>query len=170
VSSSADLDPSVQSADNGALLPEEAFLPATAAAPSDRQKLFLRHFTGALIDLAVLGLFDEYSSKVHVYDFTTMLLAAILLQALLQLTIVAEHRILHLFDGKTGVAWKGAKYFTAWLILFGSKFVILEALSFVFGDKVKFEGVLHGLVWLIIVVVTMVVVEELVVRIYRRLA
>ena len=145
-------------------------MPATAAAPSDRQKLFLRHFTGALIDLAILGLFNEYSSKVHVYDFTTLLLAAILLQALLQLTIVAEHRILHLFHGKTGAAWKSAKFFTAWVILFGSKFVILEALSFVFGDKVKFEGAFHGIVWLIIVVVTMVVVEELVVRVYRRLA
>src|ERR1700751_4347879 len=167
-STSVELAPSMQS--DAALLPDEALLPATTVAPSDRQKLFLRHFTGALIDLAILGLFNEYSSKVHVYDFTTLLLAAILLQALLQLTIVAEHRILHLFDGKTGAAWKGAKYFTAWLILFGSKFVILEALSFVFGDKVRFEGAFHGIVWLIIVVVTMVVVEELVVRIYRRLA
>ena len=167
-STSVELDPSMQS--DAALLPDEALLPATTVAPSDRQKLFLRHFTGALIDLAILGLFNEYSSKVHVYDFTTLLLAAILLQALLQLTIVAEHRILHLFDGKTGAAWKGAKYFTAWIILFGSKFVILEALSFTFGDKVRFEGAFHGIVWLIIVVVTMVVVEELVVRIYRRLA
>jgi len=30
--------------------------------------------------------------------------------------------------------------------------------------------VFHGLVWLIVVVVTMVVVEELVVRLYRKLA
>jgi len=153
-----------------ALLPAEALLPASAQAPSDRQKLFLRHFTGALIDLAVLGLFNEYSSKVHVYDFTTLLLAAILLQILLQLTIVAEHRVLHLFEGKSGAVWKSAKYFTAWLILFGSKFVILEALSFTFGDKVHFEGAFHGIVWLIIVVVTMLVFEELVVRIYRKLA
>jgi len=58
----------------------------------------------------------------------------------------------------------------AWLILFGSKFVILEALSLAFGDLVQFHGVLHGIVWLIIVVVTMVVVEELVVRLYRKLA
>jgi hypothetical protein len=30
--------------------------------------------------------------------------------------------------------------------------------------------VLHGIVWLIIVVVTMVIVEELIVRLYRKLA
>jgi len=148
----------------------ETLLPASALAPSSRQRTFLRYFTGTLIDLVVLGLFDEYSEKVHVYDFTTLVLASILLQFLLKWTIIAEHKILHLFDGKTGVAWKSFKYFTAWLILFGSKFVILEALSMAFGDLVQFHGVLHGIVWLILVVVTMVVVEELVVRFYRRLA
>jgi hypothetical protein len=62
------------------------------------------------------------------------------------------------------------KLFVAWIILFGSKFVILEALSFAFGDKVRFEGIFHGIVWLIIVVVVMLAAEEIVVRFYRRLA
>lgn len=145
-------------------------LPATAELPSDRQRLFVLFFMGALIDLAVLGLFNEHSNKVHVESFTVAFMAAIVLQALLKLTIIAEHRLLALFKGKTGAAWKALKYFCAWLILFGSKFVILEALSFVFGHSVKFEGIYHGIVWLIIVVVTMVIVEELVVRLYRRLA
>ncbi len=145
-------------------------LPASALPPSDRQRTFLRYFTGTLIDLVILGLFNEYSSKVHVYDFTTLLLASILLQFLLKWTIIAEHWVLGYFTGKTGFAWKSLKIFVAWLILFGSKFVILEALSLAFGDLVQFHGVLHGIVWLIIVVVTMVVVEELVVRLYRKLA
>ena len=146
------------------------FLPAEAVMPTDRQRLFVLFFTGTLIDLVVLGLFAEYSDKVHVDSFTTTLLAAIVLQILLKATIAAEHRVLAKFKGKEGAAWKSLKYFTAWLILFGSKFVILEALSFVFGENVKFEGVLHGLVWVIIVVVTMVIIEELVVRFYRRIA
>jgi hypothetical protein len=148
----------------------EALLPASAQAPSDRQRTFLRYFTGTLIDLVVLGLFNEYSSKVHVFDFTTLVLASILLQLLLKWTIIAEHHVLGYFEGKTGVAWKSLKYFVAWLILFGSKFVILEALSLAFGDLVQFHGALHGLVWLIVVVVTMIVVEELIVRFYRKLA
>ena len=146
------------------------FLPAEATLPSDRQRMFVLFFTGTLIDLVVLGLFAEYSDKVHVDGFTTTLLAAIVLQILLKVTIAAEHRVLAKFKGKEGAAWKSFKYFTAWLILFGSKFVILEALSFVFGESVRFEGVLHGLVWVIIVVVTMVIIEELVVRLYRRIA
>lgn len=146
------------------------FLPVEATLPSDRQRLFVLFFTGTLIDLVVLGLFNEFSDKVYVESFSVALLASIVLQALLKLTIAAEHRVLALFKGKTGAAWTALKFFTAWLILFGSKFVILEALSRVFGNLVHFTGVWHGIIWLIIVVVTMVVIEELVVRLYRRLA
>ncbi|MFL6761503.1 MAG: hypothetical protein ACJ8FB_02980 [Sphingomicrobium sp.] len=146
------------------------FLPAEATLPTDRQRLFVLFFVGTLVDLVVLCLFNEYSDKVYVDSFTTALLASIVLQFLLKVTIAAEHRILALFKGKTGAAWKSLKYFVAWLILFGSKFVILEALSFAFGHNVHFEGMLHGIVWLIIVVVAMVIIEELVVRFFRRLA
>lgn len=145
-------------------------LPSAAQSPSDRQRLFLLFFVGALVDLVVLGLFTEYSSRVFIDGFTTALLTAIVLQLLLKATIVAEHRVLARFKEKTGAGWKTLKYLTAWLILFGSKFVILEALSLVFGDSVRFEGAFHGIVWLIIVVVTMVVIEELIVRFYRKLA
>ena len=148
----------------------DALMPASAEAPSDRQKLFLRYYTGTLIDLVILGLFAEWTDKVFVDSFSIALLAAIVLQLLLKGTIAVEHRVLDRFKGKTGAWWTSLKFFTAWLILFGSKFVILEALTFVFGDKVRFEGVLHGIVWLIIVVVTMVIAEELVVRLYRKLS
>jgi hypothetical protein len=145
-------------------------LPASATLPSDRQRLFILFFTGALVDLAILGLFSEHSSKVHVSSFTTALVAAVVLQILLKLTIVIEHRILARFTGKTGAGWTALKFFSAWLVLFGSKFVILEVLSIAFGDRLRFEGVFHGIVWLIIVVVSMVIVEELIARFYRKLA
>ena len=148
----------------------EVLMPRSAMGPSDRQRTFVRYFTGALIDLVILGLFNEYSDKVHVHDFTTLVLASILLQLLLKWTIIAEHSVLGLFAGKSGFAWISLKLFVAWLILFGSKFVILEALSFAFGDLVQFHGLFHGIVWLIIVVVLMVVAEELAARFYRALA
>ena len=148
----------------------DELLPAATYVSSNRQRLFLLYFVGALVDLVVLGLFDEYSDKVFVESFTTMLLAAIVLQFLLKGTIAVEHWVASHFTGKAGGWWKALRFFCAWLVLFGSKFVILEALDFAFGDAVQFEGILHGIVWLIIVVVTMVIVEELVVRLYRRLA
>jgi hypothetical protein len=148
----------------------EELMPAATGIPSDRQRLFLLYFVGALVDLVVLGLFDEYSEKVYVDSFTTMLLASIVLQLLLKATIAVEHKVAAYFKSKAGGFMKFMRFFCAWLVLFGSKFVILEALSLAFGENVKFEGVLHGIVWLIIVVVTMVIAEEIVVRIYRRLA
>lgn len=146
------------------------FLPAEAMLASDRQRLFLLFFTGTLIDLVVLGLFDDYSEHVYVKDFTTLLLASVAMQILLKLTIAVEHRVLALFKGKEGMAWTSAKFFVAWLILFGSKFVILWALALLFSHDVHFTGIVHGVVWLILVAVTMVIAEELVVRIFRKLA
>ena len=146
------------------------FMPVAAKLYSDRQRLFMLYFVGALIDLVVLGLFDEYSDKVYVRSFTTMLLAAIVLQLLLKATIAVEHWVASHFKDRAGGWMKFLRYFCAWLVLFGSKFVILEALDIAFGENVQFEGVLHGIVWLIIVVVTMLIAEELVVRFYRRLA
>ena len=55
------------------------------------------------------------------------------------------------------------------MVIFGSKFVILEALSFAFGDSLRLTGAFHGLVALIVIVVTMLIAEEAVVRLYRKL-
>lgn len=145
------------------------FLPATAQAPSDRQRLFMRYFTAVLIDLLVLGLFEEYWDKVHVSSFTIMLLAAVLLQVLLKVTIAIEHVVANFFNARPGGFMKFMRFFCAWLVLFGSKFVILEALTVAFGDRVRFSGVFHGIITLIVVVVVMLLVEEIVVRFYRRL-
>jgi len=147
----------------------EALMPQSAQAPSNRQRLFMRYFTAILIDLVVLNLFVEYSGRVFVDTFTTSLLAAIVLQVLLKLTIACEHKVMDWFKGRPGAWMTFLKYFSAWLILFGSKFVILEALAQVFGDNVRFEGRWHGIIVLIIVVVVMLLVEELIVRLYRKL-
>ncbi len=144
-------------------------LPASAERPSNRQKLFLRYFTGILIDLTVLNLFVEYSENVVIDSFTISLFAAVLLQFLLKATIALEHRVAAYFKAKPGGFAKFLRFFTAWLILFGSKFVILEALVFAFGDAVHFGGAFHGIVTLIVVVIVMLIAEEVVVQIYRRL-
>jgi len=152
-----------------ATVTSDALMPDAARSYSDRQRLFLLYFVGALVDLVVLGLFDQYSEHVYVDTFTTMVLASVLLQLLLKGTIAVEHWVASHFKGKTGAGWKTLRFFCAWLVLFGSKFVILEELALTFSEDVQFHGWMHGIVWLIIVVVTMIIVEELVVRFYRRL-
>jgi len=137
--------------------------------PSLRQRVFLRYLTATLVDLVVLGLFVEYWEYVSADSFTVILLAAIVLQVLLKLTIVVEHRVAAFFNARPGGFSKFMRFFSAWLVLFGSKFVILEALVFAFGDRLKFSGPFHGIVALIVVVVVMLIVEAVLVKLYRRL-
>lgn len=148
----------------------DGFMPASAEAPSNKQRLFVRYFTAILIDLVVLNLFAEYTNKVLIDSFTMSLLAAVLLQILLKLTIALEHRVAAFFKARPGGFMKFMRFFCAWLILFGSKFVILEAISFAFGQSVRFEGAYHGIVTLIVVVIAMLVAEEAIVRLYRKLS
>ena len=137
--------------------------------PSLRQRVVLRYFAATLVDLVVLGLFAEYWDYVFVDSFTVILLAAVVLQVLLKLTIVVEHRVAAFFNARPGGFNRFMRFFTAWLILFGSKFVILEALALAFGDRLRFGGPFHGIVVLIAVVVVMLVVEAVLVKIYRRM-
>lgn len=146
------------------------FMPVSATMPSNRQRLFLRYFTAILIDLVVLNLFVEYTDKVSIDSFTISMLAALLLQILLKLTIAVEHRVAEFFKARPGRFMTFMRFFCAWLVLFGSKFVILEAITLAFGDGVRFDGRFNGLVTLIVVVVTMLIAEELIVRFYRRLS
>jgi len=143
------------------------FEPALVQSFNNRQRLFVRYFLAILIDLVVLNLFVEYSDRVYIDSFTTSLFAAILLQVLLRLTIMIEHRVAAYFKAMGGGFAVFMRYFSAWLLLFGSKFVILEAISFAFGDSVQFLGRFHGVVVLILVIITMLLAEETVARIYR---
>ena len=129
----------------------------------------MRYLTATLVDLVVLGLFAEYWEYVTVNSFTIMLLAAALLQVLLKLTIVLEHRVAAFFNARPGGFNKFMRFFSAWVVLFGSKFVILEALVLAFGDRLRFGGPFHGVVVLIVVVVVMLVVEAVLVKVYRSL-
>jgi len=153
----------------------ERLMPATAYddaawTANDGQKQFLRYYTGFLMDLVVLNLFAEWWSYVYVSSFTVSLLAALVLQALLKATIAVEHKVALYWKAKgPGKVNTFMRYFCAWLVLFGSKFVILEAIVQIFGKEVHFLGMWHGVVTLIVVVVVMLVAEELMVRLYRRI-
>jgi hypothetical protein len=142
---------------------------ALTDAPSNRQRLFVRYVLAVLIDLTVLNLADEHWELVTIDSFTTSIFAAVLLQLLLQATLALEHKVAGFFATKPGVVMKAMRVFVAWLILFGSKFVMLGAIDLAFGDKVLFSGPLHGVVAFIVVIVVMLAAEEIVVRIYRRL-
>ena len=140
-----------------------------AGSHTGRQLLFIRYFTAILIDLTVLNLFDEYWDYVVIDSFTTSLLAALLLQVLLQITLKVEHRIAAFFKAKAGMAAKVMRVLSAWAVLFGSKFLILEAINIAFGDQVLFKGPYHGIITFIVVIVVMLTAEVIVMRLNKRL-
>ena len=144
--------------------------PVIAQTPSSRQRWFIRYLICILIDLVVLNLFVEYSSWVIINSYTVSIFAAVLLQVLLKLTLVFEHWLADYWKAKSGGWATFMRWFTAWLVLFGSKFVILGAIDLVFGNRVDFGGPFHGVVIIIVVLFAMLAAEELVVRIFRRLA
>ena len=84
---------------------------------------------------------------------------------LLRLTLHVEHKTAEYFKAKGGRGAKGKRLLASWLVIFGSKFVILGAIDTVFGDKVTFGGVIP----FIVVVVTIIVVEALLSKIYAML-
>ena len=135
--------------------------------PSMRQKGFKRYLMIAiLVDLVVLNLFVEYGRGYVAADsFTITLLVAVLLQVLLPLTIFLEHRLVIYFNARPGGLNRVLRFLTASLMLFGSKVVILEALS----GRIHFSGPFNGLVALIALVVAMLAVEAALVKVYRSL-
>ena len=139
--------------------------------PSPKQRAFLRYFTATLVDLVVLGLCAQFAPDyVAVDSFTIMLLAAVLLQVLLKIALVVEHKVAAFFNARPGGFNKFMRVFAAWVVLFVSKFVILETVVLTFGDRVIFGGPLHGVVSLIAVVTVMLVVEAALVKFYRSMS
>jgi hypothetical protein len=137
---------------------------------SNHQHLFIKLILAVLVDLVVLGLFNEYWEYVVIDSFSIALIAAFLLQVLLKLTLMFEHKVAAYFNKKTGTLAKVMRFVSAWAILFVSKLIILEAINYAFGDHVMFLGPFHGIIAFIVVVIAILVAEGIITKIYKSLA
>lgn len=140
---------------------------ASAELPTTRQRLLARYVGAIFADLIVLGLFNEYTNLLTIDAFSTTLITAVLLQFLLQGTLVVENWVAGCYDGKAGTGWAVLKGFSIWLVLFGSKFVILWIIDLILGEAIDFHGPMHGVVAFIAIVVAMLAAEELLQRTHR---
>ncbi len=134
-----------------------------------RQQLFTRYVLAVLIDLVVLNLFHEYWDYVFIETFTISLLMAILLQFLMQVAIKIEHYAASFLTQTSGKAAKIKRAVSAYIILFISKIVIMEAINIAFGESVVFSGPIHGLIVFLTVVIGVIIAEQVTLRIYRSL-
>ncbi|GAM72510.1 hypothetical protein JCM19236_3564 [Vibrio sp. JCM 19236] len=133
------------------------------------QRLFVGYTLAVLVDLTVLNLYNEFWGYVTISSFSVSLAAAILLQLLLKLSISAEHKVANYFKSKSGVGPKILRGLSTYVILVGSKFVMLEAINVAFGEKVVFSGPWHGIVAFFAIVFTILIAEVLVSKIYFKL-
>ena len=69
------------------------------------------------------------------------------------------------FAARSGTVWKLVRVVAVWLILFLSKFVILEAVNFVFGDHVE----LGSFIEIVALIVTMLAANATLQTIYHKL-
>ncbi|WP_047042936.1 hypothetical protein [Vibrio mexicanus] len=130
------------------------------------QRLFVGYTLAILVDLVVLNLFNEYWTFVSFSSFSVSLAAAVLMQVLLKASIKAEHKIAAYFMAKEGVWPKVMRGVSSYIILVGSKFLILEVLNIVFGNNIQFTGPWNGVIAFIAVVFAILLAEKIVAKIY----
>jgi hypothetical protein len=103
-----------------------------------------QRIAAAVVDVfvyvVVLNLFVEYLPQVISETFTLSLLTAVLLKGVLEVVVLAKNRIKARFKAAATPFGKVAAGFMLWLVLFGSKFVVLELVHLVFGASVRLGG------------------------------
>ncbi len=95
------------------------------------QMIFFSWTKDILIYVTVLNLFVEYNPVKIIDSFTVSIFTAILLKVLLEIILAFEHKVADVFKAN-----KVLKIFSIWLILFSSKFLILEFVNLFFGQHV----------------------------------
>ena len=90
--------------------------------------------------MVVLNLFVEYLPQVISETFTLSLLTAVLLKVVLEIVVAAKNWVKARFRQASTPAGKVAAAVLLWAVLFGSKFLVLEVVALVFGDRVSLGG------------------------------
>jgi len=102
------------------------------------------HVTAAIVDVfvyvTVLNLFVEYLPRVISETFTLSLLTAVLLKGVLEVVVAAKNRVKARFRQASTPIGKVVAAVMLWLVLFASKFLVLEVVALVFGDRVSLGG------------------------------
>lgn len=111
---------------------------ADAAAPLEPR------VAAAVVDVfvyvVVLNLFVEYLPQVLSETFTLSLLTAVLLKGVLEVVLVAKNRVKARFRQASTPIGKVVAAVMLWVVLFTSKFLVLETVNLVFGARVSLGG------------------------------
>jgi hypothetical protein len=118
-----------------------------------------------LVFIVVLELFVQYLPKVITESFTVSIFTAVILKLLIDGISWLEHRAQGWVSRREGSGWRALGLVVTFLILFLSKFVVLEVIDIIFGDRVSLGGFMD----VALLVVTLILVRGLVTLCYYRL-
>ena len=110
------------------------------------QALFASWVTDVLLYIVILNLFVQYVPKVITESFTISIFTAVVLKLLIEVISRLEHRIRGWFDRREGQVWRALGVATMFCILFLSKFVVLEVIDIIFGERVSLGGFIEVMV------------------------
>ncbi len=111
--------------------------------------------------VVVLNLFVEYFPQVVSETFTLSLLTAILLKGVLEVVVAVKNRVKARFRAASTQFGKVVVAFMLWLVLFGSKFVVLELVHLVFRDSVRLGGFFSVTLLIIVLMLARAAVRKL---------
>ena len=132
---------------------------------SPAQARFLTWVSAVLVDIVVLNLFVEFVHTIVIDSFSISILTAVLLKLMVDAVKGLEQSVSAYFAAREGAVWKAIRFLAVWLILFLSKFVILEAVNVVFGDHVE----LGSFIEIVGIIVTMLAANAALVAVYQSL-
>ena len=123
------------------------------------------HIAAAIVDVfvyvVVLNLFVEYLPQVISETFTLSLLTAILLKGVLEIVVAAKNRVKARFRQASTPMGKVVAAVLLWVVLFGSKFLVLEVVALVFRDRVSLGGFFSVTALILVLLVSRAVVRRL---------
>jgi len=114
-----------------------------------------------LVYVVVLNLFVEYFPQVLTETFTLSLLTAVLLKGVLEVVVAAKNRVKARFRAASTLSGKVIAAVMLWVVLFGSKFLVLEAVNFVFGDSVSLGGFFSVTLLILVLLLSRAAVQRL---------
>ena len=129
------------------------------------QLVFKELFVGTLIYAVVLGFLNDYTNLVDAKSFSSIFLAAIVLQILTSLLFMLKKQIIVWLKDHKGIIYRVLTFFMVWLVMFLSKFVFIWAIDGLFGDDVN----INGFFGILILAATVTVIYRLAEYIFVRL-
>ena len=118
--------------------------------------------------MVVLNLFVEYLPQVLSETFTLSLLTAVLLKGVLEVVVAAKNRVKARFRQASTPIGKLAAAVMLWAVLFGSKFLVLEAVGLVFGSRVSLGGFFSVTLLILVLLLSRAAVRRLLQRPHQR--